>query len=142
MRLWSIDPEYLDSKGLVALWREGLLAKKVLEGKTRGYINHPQLFRFKNSKDPFFAINSYLFEIQKEALRRGYNFNIKKIKAFKAREVIKITSGQIEFEFKHLLYKLKKRDKSKFDEIKNIKKIKINKVFKKISGDVEEWEKI
>lgn len=142
MRLWSIDPEYLDSKGLVALWREGLLAKKVLEGKTRGYINHPQLFRFKNSKDPFFAINSYLFEIQKEALRRGYNFNIKKIKAFKAREVIKITSGQIEFEFKHLLCKLKKRDKSKFDEIKNIKKIKINKVFKKISGDVEEWEKI
>ncbi|WP_223209021.1 pyrimidine dimer DNA glycosylase/endonuclease V [Pyrococcus furiosus] len=39
--LWSLHPKYLDSKGLVALWREGLLAKKVLEGKTRSYRNHP-----------------------------------------------------------------------------------------------------
>jgi len=30
MRLWSLHPRYLDAKGLVALWREGLLAQKVL----------------------------------------------------------------------------------------------------------------
>ncbi|MEM3714836.1 MAG: pyrimidine dimer DNA glycosylase/endonuclease V [Nitrososphaeria archaeon] len=40
MRLWSIHPKYLDQKGLVACWREGLLAKKVLLGKVKGYKNH------------------------------------------------------------------------------------------------------
>ena len=39
MRLWSLRPKYLDSQGLVALWREGLLAQAVLRGKTRGYRN-------------------------------------------------------------------------------------------------------
>ena len=48
MRLWSLHPKYMDSKGLVALWREGLLARAVLKGQTNGYINHPQLIRFKN----------------------------------------------------------------------------------------------
>jgi hypothetical protein len=28
---------------LVAVWREGLLAQAVLQGKTNGYKNHPQL---------------------------------------------------------------------------------------------------
>ncbi|OAD21125.1 DNA-(apurinic or apyrimidinic site) lyase / pyrimidine dimer DNA glycosylase, partial [Candidatus Thiomargarita nelsonii] len=37
MRLWSLHPKYLDPKGLVALWRETLLAQKVLLGETRGY---------------------------------------------------------------------------------------------------------
>ncbi|GIW62281.1 MAG: hypothetical protein KatS3mg090_0107 [Patescibacteria group bacterium] len=78
MRLWTIHPKYLDSKGLVALWREGLLAKKVLEGKTKGYKNHPQLNRFKTHKKPLEAINSYLFNIYKEAKKRGYNFDKKK----------------------------------------------------------------
>jgi hypothetical protein len=41
MRLWSLHPKYLDSKGLVALWREALLAKAVLNEKTKGYKNHP-----------------------------------------------------------------------------------------------------
>ena len=29
MRLWSLHPSLLDQKGLVALWREALLAQKV-----------------------------------------------------------------------------------------------------------------
>jgi hypothetical protein len=49
MRIWSLHPKYLDAKGLVALWRESLLAKQALESKTKGYKNHPQLNRFKNS---------------------------------------------------------------------------------------------
>ena len=28
MRLWTLHPKYLDAKGLVALWREALLAQK------------------------------------------------------------------------------------------------------------------
>lgn len=30
MRLWSVHPGWLDAKGLVAAWREGLLARAVL----------------------------------------------------------------------------------------------------------------
>jgi Pyrimidine dimer DNA glycosylase (EC 3.2.2.17)/DNA-(apurinic or apyrimidinic site) lyase (EC 4.2.99.18) len=52
MRLWSIHPKYLDVQGLLGLWREGLLAQKVLLGETKGYRNHPQLIRFKRTSDP------------------------------------------------------------------------------------------
>ncbi len=68
MRIWSIHPKYLDTKGLVALWRETLLAKNVLTGNTKGYKNHPQLLRFKNTENPLDAINQYLTEIYKEAV--------------------------------------------------------------------------
>ncbi len=40
MRLWSLHPKYLDVKGLVRAWREGLLARKALGGETKGYRNH------------------------------------------------------------------------------------------------------
>lgn len=56
MRLWSLPPSLLDAKGLVALWREALLAQKVLQGETRGYRNHPQLARFKQQDDPAAAL--------------------------------------------------------------------------------------
>src|SRR5512147_2354284 len=75
MRIWSIHPKYLDTKGLVALWRETLLAKHVLEGKTKGYRNHPQLQRFKTAKDPLNNINHYLSVVYEEAIVRGYNFD-------------------------------------------------------------------
>ena len=75
MRLWSLNPKYLDRQGLLAVWREGLLAKKVLTGKTKGYKNHPQLKRFKNSEYPVQVINQYLSAVYLESLTRGYHFN-------------------------------------------------------------------
>ena len=91
MRLWSLNPSYLDSKGLVALWREGLLAKAVLSGETRGYKNHPQLERFKSQRDPQAAINAYLLEVHREAERRGYRFDILKLDATRSRKKIRVT---------------------------------------------------
>ena len=79
MRIWSVHPKYLDKKGLVALWRESLLAKHVLEDKTKGYKNHPQLNRFKQHQQPLHAINYYLSIVQEEATKRGYRFNQEKI---------------------------------------------------------------
>lgn len=79
MRLWSLHPSLMDTKGLVALWRESLLAKNVIENKTKGYRNHPQLIRFKKVNDPVDAINCYLSEIHKEAIKRKYNFDKSKI---------------------------------------------------------------
>ena len=65
----------MDLKGLVAVWREGLLARAVLRDATRAYRRHPQLARFRDSPTPMSAINSYLREVAEEADRRGYRFD-------------------------------------------------------------------
>ncbi|MCX8016176.1 MAG: pyrimidine dimer DNA glycosylase/endonuclease V [Patescibacteria group bacterium] len=142
MRLWSLHPKYLDTKGLLATWREGLLAKKVLQGKTKGYQNHPQLIRFKNQKNPLTAINAYLYQIFLEAKKREYNFNKKKIEPIILKEKISVNSSQVSYEFLHLLKKIKIRDKQTYNKIKDLRKIEINPVFKLKRGEREDWEKI
>jgi len=142
MRLWSIHPQYLDKKGIIALWREALLAKKVLSGKTKGYKNHPQLVRFKETKNSLKSINYYLAEIYQEAKKRKYNFSKDKIGSGTTKEKLSITSGQIEYEIKHLLIKLKKRDYEKYLEVKKIKKIKAHPLFMIRKGKIASWEKI
>ena len=140
MRIWSLHPKYLDTKGLVALWRETLLAKHVLEGKTKGYRNHPQLERFKNTENPVAVINAYLAIVHSEATIRGYNFDKEKIDwSFEAIK-IKVTSGQVEYEIKHLLKKLKVRDRILYKELLTVKKFKTHPIFKVSKGDIEGWE--
>jgi hypothetical protein len=142
MRLWTLSPKYLDRQGLLAVWREALLAKKVLAGKTRGYKNHPQLIRFKESKKAFEYIDSYLYGIYLEAKSRGYKFGVDKIKDLKVlNKKIKVSSGQIAYEFTHLLKKLEIRDAKRYLELKNIKNPQIHFLFKTIKGGVEKWEK-
>jgi len=141
MRLWSLHPKYLDKLGLLGLWREGLLAQKVLLGKTKGYKNHPQLIRFKKTNDPILYIGTYLYYVYLEGKRRGYNFNKDKIIKYDLKLKMPVTIGQINFEFRHLLEKLKIRDKEKYEEIKDEKIIKPNPIFYIIDGDIEEWEK-
>ena len=75
MRLWSVHPKYLDKYGLIALWREGLLAQKALSGEAEGYRNNPQLLRFKSQDNPLKAIGSYLSFVASEGARLGYRFN-------------------------------------------------------------------
>lgn len=141
MRIWSIHPEYLDSKGLTALWRETLLAKNVLEGNTKGYKNHPQLNRFRSAENPLSCINQYLSYVHHEAERRGFNFDRGKINWNFHPTQINVTRGQLEFEKNHLLKKLKVRDKEKFIELAAKKKIKSHPMFKVIDGKTEAWEK-
>jgi hypothetical protein len=146
MRLWSLHPEYLDSKGLVALWREGLLARVVLKGKTKGYINHPQLIRFRKQDHPILFLDTYLNHVYMEASRRGYNFNHEKIGIERTSKHIPVTSGQISYELKHLQKKLKKRDNDRYQEINKLSKQEDlpipNPLFNVISGDIEIWEKL
>ena len=141
MRIWSIHPEYLDSKGLTALWRETLLAKNVLEGNTKGYKNHPQLNRFRATEDPVSSINQYLSFVYFEAKKRGFNFDRRKIDWDFHPIQINVTRGQLEFEKNHLLKKLKVRDKGKFKELAARKNLKSHPQFKVIKGKTEEWEK-
>src|SRR5687768_9974601 len=98
MRLWTLHPRYLDPKGLVACWREALLAQKVLSGATRGYRNHPQLLRFRSASDPMAAIAAFLHGIAIEAERRGYKFDIRKIAETRSAEKILETRGQLDYE--------------------------------------------
>lgn len=140
MRLWSIHPKYLDSKGLVALWREALLAQKVLLNRTRGYKKHPQLDRFRACPEPIEAIGLYLYHIYSEAKKRGYNFNKDKIACLENKPLkIKVSNGQIDFELKHLAEKWKKRNKGK--SFKNTGAMP-HPLFKKIEGKIEPWEKV
>ena len=141
MRLWSLHPKYLDSKGIVALWREALLAKKVLEGNTRGYIHHPQLIRFKLLKDPLKGINEYLKCILEEARERNYHFNESKVLFVGNAEKISVSTGQIEYEFLHLLRKLELRSPEKFNKINKTESIELHPLFSIREGPIEKWEK-
>ncbi len=140
MRIWSLHPKYLDTKGLVALWRETLLAKHVLEGKTKGYKNHPQLFRFKNSEKPLDAINQYLSSVYEEAVRREYHFDIRKFNRPRKPVQLSVTQGQFDYELKHLMKKLKLRDSKLFRELKKIKPTEPHPLFTIIEGTIEQWE--
>jgi len=142
MRVWSIHPKYLDSKGLVALWRETLLAKNVLENKTTGYKNHPQLTRFRESKKAIDCIDQYLWEVYKEAERRNYSFNKNKIRQIIKSISLTVTTGQLDFEIEHLKAKLKLRDREKLKELLATKKFEPHPLFKIIEGKIEPWEKL
>lgn len=140
MRLWSLHPRHLDVKGLVALWREGLLAKAVLKGNTKGYTNHPQLLRFKRHPRPLKALNYYLLIIHEEATKRGYAFDKTKIKPSKHPGTYPITKGQYEYEQVHLQKKLAHRNKNQYTN--NRKSVwAIHPLFTLIEGTIEDWEK-
>jgi hypothetical protein len=141
MRLWSLHPKYLDSKGLVALWREALLAQKVLAGKTKGYRHHPQLERFKAHQDRLGAIGAYLVEVEREAERRGYRFSENKIIRAGRKVKIPVGSGQLAYELAHLKRKLAKRDKTHLKKIEGVKKARAHPVFAAKKGGVEDWER-
>ncbi len=141
MRLWTVHPKYLDARGLVALWRETLLAQKVLQGETKGYRNHPQLTRFKEQTDPVSYVATYLRCIHQEAVSRGYNFDGTKIAPGKSRRRLKCSKGQMLFEWQHLKRKLKLRDPKKHAEIKQSRYPEPHPLFVIVDGDVETWER-
>lgn len=113
MRLWSIHPRHLDRQGLVALWREALLAQAVLAGRTRGYRNHPQLERFRATSDPVGTIGTYLTHVAADADSRGYRFDATKIISpvdpEHASPTLPVSSGQLDFEMERLRLKLQQR---------------------------------
>ena len=144
MRIWSINLQWLDSIGIVALWRESLLARRVLEGNTKGYANHPQLYRFKSSENPLAAIETYLHYVLEESKRRGFEFDGGKIKEGIVDKSIKIpvAQGQLDYELKLLKFKLKKRSPEYYAKIASTNKGEPNRMFVSHSGKIEDWEKV
>ena len=142
MRIWSVHPKYLDAKGLVALWRETLLAKNVLQGNTKGYKNHPQLIRFKNSGHAVDSINQYLKGVYEESVKRGYHFDEGKINQNFNPTILSVTKGQLDYERKHLLKKLEIRDQEKFFQFSAETEFEPHPLFEVVDGEIEDWEVI
>jgi hypothetical protein len=141
MRLWSLHPSLLDRIGLVALWREALLAQKVLFGATEGYRHHPQLERFRQSRNPVCLIANYLWSVADEAKERGYNFDVSKIKMKRGKITIPVTEGQLAFELTHLKQKLRRRDKKQLQLVDKREGVKANPTFKVVKGPIASWER-
>jgi hypothetical protein len=139
--LWSLHPKYLDRTGLVALWREGLLAQNVLLGKTKGYQNHPQLKRFRDHPHPEQAIAAYLTAVWWESQQRGYRFDRGRIRNRGTTRKIPVTRGQLIFEHDWLGHKLRQRDPCKYQQLNTDHENEPHPLFKVIAGAKEIWEK-
>jgi hypothetical protein len=142
MRLWTLHPRYLDARGLVALWREGLLAQAVLQGKTRGYTRHPQLARFQSERASEGCLAAYLRIVQGEAERRGYVFAAEKISRRHWSGSLLVTRGQIAYEWEHLRQKVAARSSPWFDTIRGVKRPRPHPMFRVVPGPIADWERV
>jgi hypothetical protein len=142
MRLWSVHPCYLDPQGLVALWREALLARAVLRGRTKGYLHHPQLDRFKFHQRPRTAISTYLRAVHAEATMRGYTFDTAKVGNGRTSARIPVTEGQIAFEWEHLLRKMSLRSPARYRQWRAIPIPRCHPLMRRRAGPIEPWERL
>lgn len=146
MRLWSVHPSLLDRRALVACWREGLLAQKVLLGRTKGYTNHPQLERFRATSDPVASVVTYLHGIADEADRRGYSFDrTRLVGPLEPGVSLTVTDGQLAYESTFLLQKVLGRDPgwaaTTLAEL-SPEEVRPHPVFVRVEGPVASWERV
>jgi uncharacterized protein (DUF1501 family) len=140
MRLWSLHPSYLDARGLVALWREALLAQAVLRGRTHGYRRHPQLRRFIESRAPRAAMAAYLRAVESEARRRGYRFDAHKIARSGPAGKLWVTRGQLRYELEHLTRKLRIRAPDWLTKVPAAAVARPHPIFSVVRGGIAAWE--
>ena len=141
MRLWTLHPRYLDAKGLVALWREGLLARAVLAGNTRGYTRHPQLERFRAHPAPLAVIDLYLAAVCDEADARGYRFDRTKLAPPTERLRLPASDGQLDYEWTHLMAKLELRDPERHAAWCALRRPDAHPMFDVGPGPIAPWER-
>ena len=145
MRIWSLHPRYLDRQGLVACWRESLLAQAVLAGRTRGYLEHPQLQRFRTSPDPLSMIGSYLSGLATEADERAYRFDrgrIDRADAVPVEGAIAVTTGQLDHEWIHLSAKLAARSPDLLTLWEGVSRPEPHPLFHVLDGPIASWERV
>ena len=131
----------MDSRGLVALWRETLLAQAVLLGKTKGYLHHPQLDRFREQRQSASLVATYLRFVHDEAVRRGYGFAAEKIHCARTGRKLTVARGQLDFEWQHLMRKLKVRDPALALALTHVRRPQPHPIFRVVPGEVAIWEK-
>lgn len=119
-----------------------MLALEVLKGNTKGYRHHPQLDRFRAEREPVESMKCYLRHIYQESIERGYHFNPGKIADTKQVPLLKVTSGQLSYELKHLKGKLRIRNPSMLKKLKGIDIPEPHPLLRIVAGDIEEWESV
>ena len=139
MRIWSLHPSFLDRQGLIACWREALLAQAVPSGRTKGYRDHPQLDRFRAAADPLATIGAYLAGLADEADRRGYRFDRARIGSTDPATHLSVTDGQLVFEYTHLTAKLAVRSPALLPGLPA--EPAPHPLFLVLPGGVEAWER-
>lgn len=140
MRLWSIHPKYLDTRGLVALWREALLAQEVLKTEMKGYRRHPQLMRFRAQPSPVPFNAEYLKAVDAESVERGFRFDAGKIERDGTADQIDVPHGRIDFEWRHLTKKLEMRAPKSLERQLATSAPLIHPLFRLVPGGVADWE--
>lgn len=138
MRLWSIHPDLLDRSALVAGWREGLLAQKVLRGLTTGYRSHPQLERFRTLPDPVEGIATWLHALADAADARGYRFDRTRVVVPAGAGRLELTDGQLALEWAHLRGKVTARDPAWLEQLTEPRP---HPMFDLVPGPVADWER-
>jgi hypothetical protein len=141
MRLWTIHPKYLDAKGLVALWREALLAQRVLQGLDARLPASPQLSRFLATRQPAAALAGYLAVVHQEASRRGYSFDAGKIGRDRFRDRIVEMKDQLLYEWEHLQRKLAARNPARLRDGRPVAAPEPQ-LFRIVRGKVRAWQKV
>ena len=144
MRIWSVHPRHLDRQGLVACWRETLLAQAVLAGRTAGYTRHPQLVRFREHDDPVSLVGAYLHGLADEADARRYRFDRSRILAPRVPggPVVRLpaTDGQLAYEWRHLLAKLERRSPESWTRWRDAAPLP-HPLFEAVPGPIAAWER-
>lgn len=145
MRIWSIHPRHLDRMGLLACWRETLLAQAVLAGRARGYRTHPQLERFRAQADPLAAVGAYLGVVAVEAADRGYRFDAGRIlqptPVAEFGAAIPVARGQLDYEWEHLGRKLHERSPEDAARWEDAGEPSAHPLFSVVPGGIESWER-
>ena len=125
----------------MALWREALLARAVLQGKTRGYRHHPQLERFRAHAAPRAAICAYLGAVHEESLARGYAFDRAKAGPRRSVAPMSVTCGQLDHEWQHLLRKLSFRSPAHYRRLRTVRRPDCHPLLRPCAGGPEPWER-
>lgn len=149
MRIWSFHPKYLDKQGLSRAINEGIAGNKALRKTGEGYPpsweKHSQLERFKTTAIPgiysqlyldrLFMIkyNSWMLETNQEPFFDDIENPYPKLK---------VTIGQLKYEWQRYLKKISKRSPKLYEELKSIELPEPHPLFNIIDGDVESWEKV
>lgn len=137
-----MHPRHLDRQGLIACWRETLLAQKVLAGESRGYTRHPQLERFRDASDPVATVGAYLEQLASEADDRGYRFDRSRIRRAGVNvALIDVTDGQLALEWGHLRAKLASRSPEVLARWQDLAMPDPHPLFRAVAGPPASWER-
>ena len=150
MRLWSLNPAYLDDASLRELWDDCMRAKKQMERLTEypnGSRPHPQLLRFFRTPGPLGAFSDYMWGVLDAIAQRGLYCGAQRKNAIPrprsgSHMYMSVTAGQMEIETWLYGAKLVKErgNGEKYVQFWSIPEPQPHPLFQIVRGAVERWE--